>query len=64
MRKFTPAQLQYLHPGGRGRPAAPAQITVESKARGARRRRIEAIGDERKRTSELNHFGDDPAEEL
>ena len=68
MRKLTSAQIQFLYPNpsGSSRPATPAKITDESKARGARRRRIEELAEEAARESGVDHFGDDdglPAEE-
>ncbi len=66
-RYVSKEHFRLLHPRTRGRPTPPAQITDESKARGARRRRIEALSDERDRRAGIDHFADDdglPAEEL
>ena len=58
MRRLTSAQKRYLRPGIPERTTPVPAPTAESKARGERRRKIEAITEDRDREAELDHFDD------
>ena len=64
MKKYSSrAHFEALHPRTHGRPATPATPTIESKARGERRRKIEELAEEAARKAAIDHFDDDVAKE-